>query len=92
LFVPDSDPDFLPIPYPGSRGQKGTGSRVRIRNTGKKDEKVDSEGLRYGTYLGNNVQRFLVASSKLREIVVRISGGFLHLIHPPTVTETDQIW
>jgi hypothetical protein len=22
-----------PIPYPGSRGQKGTGSRIRIRNT-----------------------------------------------------------
>ncbi len=25
-----------PIPDPGSRGQKGTGSRIRIRNTGKK--------------------------------------------------------
>jgi hypothetical protein len=23
-----------PIPDPGSRGQKGTGSRIRIRNTG----------------------------------------------------------
>jgi hypothetical protein len=23
---------FLPIPDPGSRGQKGTGSRIRIRN------------------------------------------------------------
>jgi hypothetical protein len=22
-----------PIPFPGSRGQKGTGSRIRIRNT-----------------------------------------------------------
>jgi hypothetical protein len=30
----DPDADFLPIPDPGSRGQKGTGSRVRIRNTG----------------------------------------------------------
>ncbi len=30
LFIPD--PDFLHIPDPGSRGQKGTGSR--IRNTG----------------------------------------------------------
>ncbi len=27
------DADFLPIPDPGSRGQKGTGSRIRIRNT-----------------------------------------------------------
>ncbi len=25
-----------PIPDPGSRGQKGTGSRIRIRNTGFK--------------------------------------------------------
>jgi hypothetical protein len=31
--IPDPDPDFLPIPDPGSRGQKGTGSRIRIRNT-----------------------------------------------------------
>jgi hypothetical protein len=29
----DPDADFLPIPDPGSRGQKGTGSRIRIRNT-----------------------------------------------------------
>ncbi len=29
------DPDFLPVPDPGSRGQKGTGSRIRFRNTGK---------------------------------------------------------
>jgi hypothetical protein len=28
LFIPDPDPDFLPIPDPGSRGQKGTGSRI----------------------------------------------------------------
>jgi hypothetical protein len=34
VFIPDPDPDFLPIPVPGSRGQKGAGSRVRIRNTG----------------------------------------------------------
>ncbi len=32
LFIPDPDADFLPIPDPGSRGQKGTGSRIRIRN------------------------------------------------------------
>jgi hypothetical protein len=37
MFIPDPDQDldFLPIPDsdPGSRGQKGTGSRIRIRNT-----------------------------------------------------------
>jgi hypothetical protein len=37
IFIPDPDPDpnldFLHILDPGSRGQKGTGSRVRIRNT-----------------------------------------------------------
>jgi hypothetical protein len=31
--IPDPDADFLPIPGPGSRGQKRTGSRIRIRNT-----------------------------------------------------------
>ncbi len=31
LFIPD--PDFLPIPDPGSSGRKGTGSRIRIHNT-----------------------------------------------------------
>jgi hypothetical protein len=35
LFIPDPDLDFSPIPDPGSRGQKGTGSRIRIRNTVK---------------------------------------------------------
>ncbi len=43
LFVPDPDPDFLPIPDPGSRDKKAPGpgsrisdlgSRIRIRNTG----------------------------------------------------------
>jgi hypothetical protein len=34
MFIPDPDLDFLPIPDPGSRGQKGTGSRVLIRITG----------------------------------------------------------
>jgi hypothetical protein len=28
LFIPDPDPDFLPIPDPGSSGQKGSGSRI----------------------------------------------------------------
>ncbi len=31
--IPDPDADFLPIPDPGSRIQKGTGSWSRIRNT-----------------------------------------------------------
>jgi hypothetical protein len=32
-FIPDPDLDFLPLPIPGSRGQKGTLSRIRVRNT-----------------------------------------------------------
>jgi hypothetical protein len=32
LFIPDPDPDFLPIPDPGSRGQKGTGSATARNN------------------------------------------------------------
>jgi hypothetical protein len=33
VFIPDPDPDFLPIPDLGSGGPKGTGSRIRILNT-----------------------------------------------------------
>jgi hypothetical protein len=33
MFIPVPDLDLLPIPDPGSRGQKGTGSRIRIRHT-----------------------------------------------------------
>ncbi len=29
MFIPDSDFDFLPIPDPRSKGQKGNGSRIR---------------------------------------------------------------
>jgi len=28
LFIPDPDPDFLPIPDLGSRDQMGTGSQI----------------------------------------------------------------
>jgi hypothetical protein len=33
MFIPDPDLDFLPFPDPGFRGQKGTESQIRIRNT-----------------------------------------------------------
>jgi hypothetical protein len=36
MFIPDPDLDFLPIPDLGSRGQKGTRSQIRIRNSAKK--------------------------------------------------------
>ena len=36
IRIPDLDLGYLLIPDPGSRGQKGTGSRIRIRNTGFK--------------------------------------------------------
>jgi hypothetical protein len=36
MFIPDPDffPSRIPVPDPGSRGQKGIRSRIRIRNTG----------------------------------------------------------
>jgi hypothetical protein len=36
VWDPGSEIRKKPIPDPGSRGQKGTGSRIRIRNTGRK--------------------------------------------------------
>jgi hypothetical protein len=36
IWVRDPGSRKKPIPDPGSRGQKGTGSRIRIRNTVKK--------------------------------------------------------
>ena len=44
--IPDPDPDFLPIPDPGSWGKKGTGSWIRIRNT--EDIKRRSFCIMYG--------------------------------------------
>jgi hypothetical protein len=38
IRIPDPDPDFLPIPDPGYRGNKGTGSRIRISNTAKSSD------------------------------------------------------
>jgi hypothetical protein len=43
---PRSEMRKKPIPDPGSRGQKGTGSRIRIRNTGKKDQKSGSRSVK----------------------------------------------
>jgi hypothetical protein len=40
MFIPDTDLDFLPISDPEYRGQKGTGSRIRIRNTSLKIQKM----------------------------------------------------
>jgi hypothetical protein len=34
MFIPDFFPSRIPDPDPGSRGQKSTGSRIRISNTG----------------------------------------------------------
>ncbi len=36
VLDPGSEIRKKPFPDPGSRGQKGTGSRIRIRNTAKK--------------------------------------------------------
>jgi hypothetical protein len=33
MFISEPDLDFLPIPDLGYKSQKGTGTRIRIRNT-----------------------------------------------------------
>ncbi len=39
-----------PIPDPGSRGQKGTGSRIRIRNTVRSSHLFFCRSLKYGYF------------------------------------------
>jgi hypothetical protein len=52
IRIPDSD--FLPIPDPGSRGQKGTRSGIPIRNTGYKvEESGDGKGV------GREMRRYI---------------------------------
>jgi hypothetical protein len=55
-----------PIPDPGSRGQKGTGSRIRIRNT------AYSDNVALGQLL-NSSQENSLASQKTRQAVLYAS-------------------
>jgi hypothetical protein len=58
LFIPDPDADFLPIPDPGSRGQKGPGSR--IRNTAYMDIHLTIFFYRFPQLFLTAVERALV--------------------------------
>jgi hypothetical protein len=56
MFIPDPDLDFLPITDPGSRGKKGTGSRIPDQDSqhcfgSLKRHQVDDAdlGIRYST-------------------------------------------
>ncbi len=40
IRIPDLDPDFLVLPFP-DLGSNGSGSRIRIRNTGKNPTRSD---------------------------------------------------
>jgi hypothetical protein len=61
LFIPDTDPGFLTIPDPGVK--KGTGSRIRIRNTdcgagnklSKQNGQIINTSVTYVPYMGNSV-------------------------------------
>jgi hypothetical protein len=48
---PGSGSDFLHIPDPGSRGQKGTESQIRISNTAFFPFFIDTEYAQNDTYL-----------------------------------------
>jgi hypothetical protein len=60
LFIPDPDPNFLPILDPGSWGQKGTGSRIRIRYTGYK---IPLRNERRGGAARNDAEQVVPASN-----------------------------
>jgi hypothetical protein len=61
-----------PIPDPGSRGQKGTGSRIRIRNTGRETEHnrlIDGWAAAIGgsRYLSQKMDSFQLGASVISE-------------------------
>jgi hypothetical protein len=53
LLIPDADPGFLPIPDPGSRGQKGTGSRIQ----GSKRHQIPDPGVKKAPDPGSRGQK-----------------------------------
>ncbi len=66
LFIPDPDPDFLPFPDPGSRGQKGTGSWIQ----GSKRHRIPDPGIKKAPDPGSGSATLnwtLVSWSKWRE-------------------------
>jgi hypothetical protein len=54
-----------PIPDPGSRGQKGNGSRIRIRNTGSKFGKATNSILLCVAFHGKDAIFILVKGELL---------------------------
>ncbi len=77
LFIPDPDPDILPIPYPGYRGLKGTGSRIRniVRNIVCRRSSL-REGSRSwsGSGVASKRCRFTTLEYFLRKITKRLDS------------------
>jgi hypothetical protein len=78
LFIPDPNPDFLPIPDPGSRDQKGTGSR--IRNTGKNiwNRKIEIAFTLKASSAKSHIAKTVVAKALCtgQDVVVNLQQAF----------------
>ncbi len=68
-----------PIPDPGSRGQKGTGSRIRIRNTVAKFILDHAHRLQYTDFFGSSLSVFWpsVTVLNLLEVILLFRIGNL---------------
>jgi hypothetical protein len=78
LFIPDSD--FLPIPDPRSRGQKDTGSLIRIRNTDRNKHTDD--------YVGGLAAEF--GGYPLEARLLPDLGGGVHVLHGEDGAQPEQ--
>jgi hypothetical protein len=67
VWDPGSGIRKKPIPDPGSRGQKGTGSRIRIRNTGFNE--VSGSGSRRAKMTNNNRKNLEISCFEVLEIL-----------------------
>jgi hypothetical protein len=63
---PNPDLVFLHIPDPGSRCKKGNGSRIRIRNTGKKPTNLSNTLVGHVGLVEENLAKMLPVREDLR--------------------------
>jgi hypothetical protein len=81
MFVPDPDLDFLPIPDPGFRVQKGTGSRIpgESRSATLIEQKVDAPYLTAGSRRARCGFQLKIKNEKAETCIRKMSLKIQHI-------------